>query len=73
MNKRIRSWVKRFALVVRNNYRWLIVGLSTKLLDFSAFNVVYVINKNILLANALSAMLSVSYNYMMHHHEHYQK
>jgi putative flippase GtrA len=67
MNKAIKPWAIRIVSVARDNYRWLIVGLSTKVLDFLAFNVVYLINKNIFLANALSAILSVSYNYTMHH------
>ena len=67
MNKLIESWVLKIPSVIRHNHRWLIVGLSTKMLDFSVFNLVYLINKNILWANALSAILSGSYNYTMHH------
>lgn len=67
MHQNMKSWARVFASVTRDNHRWLIVGLSTKMLDFSVFNVVYYINKDILWANALSAILSVSYNYTMHH------
>ncbi len=67
MTNRVKSWTIMLASVTRSNYRWLIVGLSTKLLDFSTFNFIYLINKDILWANAFSAILSVSYNFTMHH------
>jgi putative flippase GtrA len=46
--------------------RWIKIGLTTKVIDFLSFALVFSLSKNIILANLLSASISFFYNFIGH-------
>jgi len=48
--------------------RWATVGLSTTLMDWGLFVLVYEYTHSVLLANSLSLVLSTSANHILHHY-----
>lgn len=58
-----------FGLVSRYKtvYRWALVGMSTFVIDYFTFLKLYEITSMVVIANFLSGVLSISFNYCMHY------
>ena len=47
-------------------YRWALVGITTFMIDYLIFLLIFTSNKSVFIANSFSGLVSISFNYLAH-------
>jgi len=51
----------------RSIWRWALVGVTTAIIDYIIFVLLYLVVSNVLLANFCAGLVSISFNYTAHY------
>jgi putative flippase GtrA len=62
-----RIWAGRLFLKFKSIRRWATVGITTALVDYFLFLSFYSITSSVLVANLISGMVAISFNYTAHY------